>query len=277
MHPQVTSNHPPTGSPDDDGDPAAMDREAHRAARAPIDPAQVGSVDVEGLDSLGRLLLRSESVTSVLHRAASFAQRSIPAAEEASVALTTGPRRASAAWTGLMAFELDECQYRLGYGPCLEAATAGTAVLLADAGTETRWPGFVHLARRQGVASVLSVPVPVGDTARAALNLYSTTAEAFSSPLVVSQAMRVAGQTATAIANMHDLDTARTEIEHLQIALASRAGIEQAKGVLMALHGYDAEAAFHVLSTRSQRTNTKLADVAAHIVAQTRAVAPDTP
>ncbi len=228
----------------------------------------LGSVDGEGMDALGRLLLGAESVTSVLHHAASYAQRSLPVAEEASITLTTGARQASAAWTGLMAFELDECQYGLGYGPCLEAAATDRVVLIVDTRTETRWPAFVELAVRQGVASILSVPIPVGGAAKAALNLYSTTTAAFDDPRLVSQAMHTAGQAAAAIANMHDLDAARTEIANLQLALESRAGIEQAKGILMAIHGYDADEAFAVLSARSQNTNTKLRDVAAEIIRQ---------
>ncbi|SSC23485.1 GAF-ANTAR transcription anti-termination regulator [Klenkia terrae] len=250
------------------GDPADMDDETHRAARNQVPTPQLGTVDSEGVDALGRLLLGSESVASVLHRAASYAQRTLPVAEEASVTLTTGPRRASAAWTGLMAFELDECQYGLGYGPCLEAAVTGRAVVISDTATETRWPAFAELAARQGVASTLSVPIPVGDSAQAALNLYSTSTAAFDDPLLVSKAMHTAGQAAAAIANMHDLDRARTEIANLQLALESRAGIEQAKGILMAIHGYDADKAFEVLSHRSQNSNRKLRDIAAEMIDQ---------
>jgi GAF domain-containing protein len=251
-----------------------MDREAHRAARQPITSPQLGSVDVEGLDSLGRVLLGSESVASVLHRAASYAQRALPVAEEASVTLTTGNRRATAASTGLLAFELDECQYGLGYGPCLKAATTARPMVITDTETETRWPGFTRLAVQQGVRSTLSVPIAVGDTAKAALNLYSTRVGAFDDPSVVTHALHTAGQTAAAIANMHDLDTARTQIAHLQTALESRAGIEQAKGVLMALHGYSAEEAFQALSTQSQLTNTKLRHVAAAVISQVQRTDP---
>ena len=141
-------------------------------------------------------------------------------------------------------------------------------MLIVDTGTETRWPAFVELAVRQGVASILSVPIPVGGTAKAALNLYSTTTAAFDDPRLVSQAMHTAGQAAAAIANMHDLDAARTEVANLQLALESRAGIEQAKGILMAIHGYAADQAFEVLSVRSQNTNTKLRDVAAEVIRQ---------
>ena len=56
----------------------------------------------------------------------------------------------------------------------------------------------------------------------------------------------------------------------LERALDSRAVIDQAKGVLMAVHGVDADAAFAMLVDRSQRTNTKLRAVAEDLLASVR-------
>jgi hypothetical protein len=47
---------------------------------------------------------------------------------------------------------------------------------------------------------------------------------------------------------------------------AARAGIEQAKGMLMAVYRIDADAAFELLKWRSQMTNTKVRALAAQIV-----------
>jgi hypothetical protein len=52
-------------------------------------------------------------------------------------------------------------------------------------------------------------------------------------------------------------------------AMRSRAVIEQAKGILMARLGCDADAAFNELKTLSQHSNRKLRDLAAEIVAET--------
>jgi PAS domain S-box-containing protein len=48
---------------------------------------------------------------------------------------------------------------------------------------------------------------------------------------------------------------------------AARAQIEQAKGVLMAAYGISAERAFDILVWRSQETNVKVRDLAAHFLA----------
>ena len=56
----------------------------------------------------------------------------------------------------------------------------------------------------------------------------------------------------------------------LERALDSRAVIDQAKGVLMAVHGVDADGAFAMLVETSQRTNTKLRAVAEDLLASVR-------
>jgi PAS domain S-box-containing protein len=58
-----------------------------------------------------------------------------------------------------------------------------------------------------------------------------------------------------------DISTALNDVA------ASRAEIEQAKGVLMAVYGISAERAFEILVWRSQETNIKVRDLAARFLA----------
>jgi AmiR/NasT family two-component response regulator len=57
-----------------------------------------------------------------------------------------------------------------------------------------------------------------------------------------------------------------TEYHNLQGAFGRRAVIEQAKGILMARNGVDADRAFALLRDHSQRTGQKIVDVAEAIV-----------
>ena len=57
-----------------------------------------------------------------------------------------------------------------------------------------------------------------------------------------------------------------TEYHNLQGAFGRRATIEQAKGILMAVHRISADDAMKRLVTESQRTNVKLRDIAARFV-----------
>ena len=57
-----------------------------------------------------------------------------------------------------------------------------------------------------------------------------------------------------------------TEYHNLQGALGRRATIEQAKGILMAVHGITADRAFEMLREQSQNSGRKLNDVADAVV-----------
>jgi hypothetical protein len=59
---------------------------------------------------------------------------------------------------------------------------------------------------------------------------------------------------------------AATEIAQLRAALAHRDTIGMAKGLLMAHFGVDADAAFAILRSISQHSNTKLSTVCAEVV-----------
>ncbi|CAL9441126.1 ANTAR domain-containing protein [Streptomyces sp. enrichment culture] len=61
--------------------------------------------------------------------------------------------------------------------------------------------------------------------------------------------------------------TLEQEVGQLRHALASRPVIDQARGVLMALHSCTSNEAWHILREASQLSNTKLRTVAAAVVA----------
>jgi hypothetical protein len=65
-----------------------------------------------------------------------------------------------------------------------------------------------------------------------------------------------------------EADVQRRISEELDVIVAHRAIIEQAKGMLMAIYDFDANSAFDVLRWRSQELNVKLHHVALEIVAQ---------
>lgn len=70
--------------------------------------------------------------------------------------------------------ELDELQFTLGEGPCLDSVSALAPVLVGDldASTGTRWPAFTEGARRHGVRAVFALPVAVASIQVGALDLY---------------------------------------------------------------------------------------------------------
>ena len=84
-------------------------------------------------------------------------------------------------------------------------------------------------------------------------------------------AVRVAEAVAVAVANADAHALLNEHARNMELAMQSRAVIEQAKGVLMAQRHVDADAAFEILRDASQRYNRKLRDIAVGIVESTRA------
>ncbi|MDQ2838698.1 MAG: ANTAR domain-containing protein [Actinomycetota bacterium] len=70
--------------------------------------------------------------------------------------------------------ELDELQFVLGEGPCLEALAGGAPVLAPDLNDRrtVRWPAFAEGAIARGVQAVFALPVTVASIQVGALDLY---------------------------------------------------------------------------------------------------------
>ncbi|NEM07089.1 GAF and ANTAR domain-containing protein [Geodermatophilus normandii] len=210
------------------------------------------------------MLLSDYTPQSVLQRIVDLVQQSMPAGAEVSITLIRGDHPTTAAFTGPLAEQLDETQYQLGHGPCLEAAIGGLLIVIPDVRTETRWPAYVPALLQRGALSALAAPLPAPYVA-AGLNVYARTAEAFTAD-DRSALVQFAGYAAAVQTNMDALQDARDLAEHLQKALASRAVIEQAKGILMERHKLTAEQAFRMLADTSMRINRKVRDLAEDLV-----------
>ncbi len=202
---------------------------------------------------------------AMLQRVAELAQQVIPGVAEASVTLIANDKASTAAYTGPLALDLDETQYGRGYGPCLEAAVGEEIREITDARQETRWPGYSRIAVDQGSLSSLSVPVPIREGLHGGLNLYAVQANAFDGD-AREVATTFASYAAVAVHNMHLFQSTRELADHLDMAMRTRAVIEQAKGILMSQRRCDATEAFNLLAAASQRSNRKLRDIAQAIV-----------
>jgi hypothetical protein len=73
-----------------------------------------------------------------------------------------------------IAAHLDEMQFRLGEGPCVEAFTERRPVLIPNLGelTDNRWPIFAAAARDTPVRAAFVLPLQVGVIGVGVLDLY---------------------------------------------------------------------------------------------------------
>jgi hypothetical protein len=214
---------------------------------------------------LGRMHLAEASLPMVLQKVADLAQAVIPGRPAVSVTFVVKDRAETAVYTDTLALDLDESQYGRGYGPCLEAAAGGQLVEITDARTEGRWPDYTAVVVERGVLSSLSVPLPVQEQIRAALNVYSPQPHAFDDA-ARELAARFASYAGVAVSNVRTFEDMRSRADGLQVAMASRAVIDQAKGVLMERYKLTPDQAFRMLAAASMATNVKLRDVADQLV-----------
>lgn len=189
-----------------------------------------------------------------------------PGAEACGLSLERQGRGETIAYSGELARVGDERQYELDAGPCLESLRSGETVSVADMSAETRWRPYPERAVAAGIRSTLSLPLQVGSTARGALNLYATTARAFSEADVAA-ARAWADQATGALSVALRMSDHDAEVDHLQRALVSREVIGQAVGMLMERARCSADTALMALKRQSQESNEKLRDLAQRLVA----------
>jgi GAF domain-containing protein len=214
---------------------------------------------------LARVVLVDRELSEVLDDITGIARRGLPGAEAASITLIRDDHPWTAAYDGKLALDADELQYERGYGPCIDAGSAGQVLLVEDMGTEQRWPDYARAAAGHGVGSSLSVPLPFQSATIGALNIYSTRTRAFGAD-DVELGQEVAAWVALAVSTAAGVAATSEELRHLRVAMASRATIEQAKGMLMERYQLSPDQAFSVLTRASQASNVKLRDIAGTFV-----------
>lgn len=247
--------------------------------QAPLDPDSLSAAVYErsdevaaGLAELSRLLLAEETLETTLQRVADLAVRTIPDCDAAGVTLYLRDSYITAAYTDERVLPIDRGQYDTGEGPCLEAIHAKKVNRAVIEEACADYPRFVDAALAEGIRSFLAAPLIVQGRAIGALNLYSRQPHGFE-PLDELVISLYTGQAAVAVANANVYRDAMLLAEQLQEAIASRAVIEQAKGVLAARRGICVEEAFELLRTWSQTRNVKLRQIAQEVVSSAVVIA----
>jgi GAF domain-containing protein len=196
-----------------------------------------------------------ELVSRICHEAT----RMVPGVRDVGVIVTDPDRNLlTVCASGPVPRQLDELQVETGTGPCLTAARKQIVVRMHDVAADTRWTEFCAAALDRGVASMLCVPLFLDDQKLGTLSLYGEKPGAFREN-VEPVARVLATLSAIALADSRHR-------ERMDRALHNRDLIGQAKGILMARHGIGADAAFDMLRTHSQRTNSKLLAVVERVV-----------
>jgi GAF domain-containing protein len=216
--------------------------------------------------ALARVVVADRELGDVLTEITGIARRAMPSVEAASVTLIRGEKPFTAAFDGQIALEADELQYERGYGPCVDAGRAGQMLLIDDMRSEQRWPDYAQHAATHGVLSSLSVPLPFQGAAIGALNTYARRAQ-FLDDNDVEIAEEVAAWVGVAVGNAEAAARTMEDPNHLRTAMMFSCGYRTGQRHLDgAAQDQRGRGVHHPHTHASQRTNTKLRDVASELI-----------
>ena len=226
------------------------------------------------LSELQALLLDTDTVHGFLDRLAQLTAQELPEGSSCGVTVRQDSRPVTLAASDDFTMQIDQMQYGLGEGPCVDALSTGKANYIADTSTEERWMRFCQTAHEQGVCSCLALPLNSPNGLMGCYNFYSMRSDGFAEESR-GQLEVFASNAAGAVAVAMKLADQAQLSDNLHQALTSRAVIDRAIGIIMAQQRCDADPAFDILRRASQNRNVKLRELAAEIVTAVSGKSPE--
>lgn len=241
-------------------------------------PQRVDEV-TESITAVQRSLHEQEDLDATLGRLAETAVRAVPGTDVSSLTIVCGGHSRTAAATDDRVLAIEQQQRSYDSSPAQESTQQRRPVRvgLHDPGVR-RWPGFAAAAVEAGIAAYLTAPVfhdeadrpdrqEAEDSSEVVgwLNLYSYSPEGFD-PFDEALIRLLTTTVSAALSAERRYQRTSEQVEQLKTALTSRPEIDEAKGVLMAAHGTDADQAFAQLVEQSQQHNVKVITIARQLL-----------
>ncbi|MEH1123143.1 GAF domain-containing protein [Micromonospora sp. CPCC 206061] len=164
---------------------------------------------------------------------------------------------------------IEDVQFVLGEGPCIDAFEARRPVLVPDLadGALSRWPVYTPTIHDSGVRAVFAFPLQVGAGRLGVLDLFRTRP----GPLTaedLAQALVFADVAVGTLLDGQERAGAGAAADGLVEAMDSRAELFQAQGMVMVQLGVPLIAALARLRAYAYAENRPLAEVARDVVAR---------
>lgn len=218
------------------------------------------------ISALHRRVHGASGLLDLMDRAAREAVRLLSGVHWAGVTAQFGGQPFTGTSTDPRVPVIDQSQYSLADGPCLRAMLTDTTVSMTVAEVTATWPVLGAAASGAGIRSFLSAPLHVHGEPVGALNLYSAEPTA---DLVDPDVLAVlTGYLDRGLTHFHQRQPQPTTEAALRAAVAGWVVVEQAVGVLMAVHGFTADYARDVLSDQAEDWGRTLPEQAADVIAQ---------
>ncbi|UWZ39602.1 GAF and ANTAR domain-containing protein [Dactylosporangium roseum] len=160
---------------------------------------------------------------------------------------------------------IEELQFTLGEGPCIDAFASGRPVLVSDLadGATIRWPMYTPAVRDAGVRAVFAFPLQIGAARLGVLDVFRTR------PGSLSRAELGQAFTFADLMVMTLLDgQERADVGEFDEVFEHRAELFQAQGMVMVQLGIPLTDALVRIRAHAYASNRPLSEVAADIVAR---------
>lgn len=170
---------------------------------------------------------------------------------------------------------IEQLQFTMGEGPCLDAYEFGRPVLTPDlsVAADKRWPGYASAAQEHGVRAVFAFPLQVGAARLGAMDVYREHTGSLSKPLLTQAlAFAEAAMTALLAAQQQRSDD---EPSVLGMAMEDSFLVYQAQGMVQAQLGVTLAEAMARLRAYAYSHDRPLNEVAKDVVARTLLFQPD--
>ncbi len=211
-------------------------------------------------------LVEADDPRSVLERFVARVERTVPGCDHACITFGTTVGDAET----VAGADIPGLGYLPGDpprdpSPILDTIAHREPRRIDDIDTDRRWPAFARAMRAAGFRSAISLPLATDGAGSAVFTLFSREPGQFtdtSYDLVMLFVLH-AGVVFDNASLYHD---SRTLVGNLRQALATRALIGQAQGLVMANRTVDADEAVELLKRTSQNHNVKLRELARMLV-----------
>lgn len=202
-----------------------------------------------------------------LRRLCTAAVRAVPALGVGLSLMSEDGVRGVAAASDPASERIDELQFTLGEGPCMDAFASRRPVLEPDlaVGGAVRWPIYAPAVCREGVHAAFAFPLQVGASRLGVLDLYREHPGTLSAD-ELADALTFADVATTMLLDGQEDAPAGAAAAGLDEALEYRFELYQAQGMVMVQMGVNLIEAMAVLRAYAYAHDRDLADVARDVV-----------
>jgi GAF domain-containing protein len=171
---------------------------------------------------------------------------------------------------------LEELQFILGEGPCVDAYAFRRPVLVPDLadGAMARWPAFAPAVHQRGVRAVFAFPLQIGAARLGVLDVFRDRAGTLTAD-ELWHAMLLADAAVAALLDQHEQNGTNAGGEDLDEAVDDRAELFQAQGMVMVQLGTSIGEAMARMRAYAYAQDRRLNEVASDVVARRLRFDPD--